>query len=74
MTTSQRARVGLGTVLGDVDVEHVVAKAGVMRWRTPTGKGFRVVNPREEVDADSPIAQTLITFRRIVDGRQPGRR
>jgi hypothetical protein len=45
-----------------------VADAGVMRWRAPTGRGFRQVNPREEVAEDSPIAQTLTRFGRIVNG------
>ena len=45
-----------------------VADAGVMRWHVPTGKGFRHVDPKEEVAEDSPIAQTLTRFGRIVDG------
>jgi hypothetical protein len=56
---------GLATVY---DAAQWVADAGVMRWRAPTGMGFRVVDPKEEVPDDSPIGQTLTRFGRIVNG------
>jgi hypothetical protein len=45
-----------------------VADAGVLRWRVPTAKGYRVDDPEEEVAEDSPIGQTLARFERIVSG------
>jgi hypothetical protein len=58
-------RAGLETVCS---AAGWVADAGVMRWRVPTAMGFRVSNPKEEVAADRPIAQTLTRFRQIVNG------
>jgi hypothetical protein len=37
------------------------------RWRVPTGRGFRRVDPDEEVAEDGPIAQTLTRFLQIAN-------
>jgi hypothetical protein len=42
-----------------------VTKAATQRWRIPTGRS-RYVDRNEEIDDDSPMAQTLTLFEHIV--------